>query len=181
MSGPAEPANPTADANVSSAEQILQGGEEIILAMKPSPWFVPMASWPVLLATAAVAVAAYAAREGFGAALPHRVIYLLCVVGALARIVVGAFQWMARLYLLTNLRVLTIRGVTRADIRIYPLAKIQRTHHTAGPVERGLGVGTLAFEVPGEDLIEGAWVCIPRPHEAEEIVNQAIRRSRNDS
>jgi uncharacterized membrane protein YdbT with pleckstrin-like domain len=181
MSPSADSANPTAQAEVSSAEQILQGGEEIILAIKPSPWFVVLVSWPVLLTAAVVAAAAYGAVEGLGAALPRRAIYLLCAAGAMVRIVVASLQWMARLYMLTNLRVVRIRGVLQADIRIHLLQRIQRTHCTASPAERVVGVGTVSFEVPEEQPADSAWVHVSRPREVEEAVNQAIRRSRQGS
>lgn len=181
MSTPADTANPPAGAEVSSAEQILQGGEEIILAVKPSPWFVVLVSWPVLLAAAALAAGAYAASEWFAAALPAGAIYLLCLAAAATRVMVASLQWMSRLYMLTNLRVMRIRGVLQADIRVHLLRKIARTHCSAGLFERVMGVGTLSFEVPGEETAETAWAHVSRPREVEEAVNQAIRRSRSGS
>lgn len=181
MSPHADSAHPAAEAEVSSAEQILQGGEEIILAIKPSPWFVLLVSWPVLLAAGAVAGATWGAGEWLNATLPQAGIYFFCGAAAAVRIVVASLQWMARLYMLTNLRVMRIRGVMQADIRVHLLQKIARTQCSAEPGERILGVGTLSFEVPGEDTAESAWVHIAKPHEVEDAVNQAIRRSRHGS
>lgn len=179
MSPPADSANPAATgADVASARQILQGGEEIILAIKPSPWFVVLASWPVVLTAAVVAGGAYAASEWFTAALPRGLIYLLCLAAAAGRVMVASLQWMSRLYMLTNLRVMRVRGILQADIRVHLLQKIARTRCTAGVGERILGIGTLGFDVPGEETADTVWVHIPRPHEVEETVNQAIRRAR---
>lgn len=181
MTPQADSAHPAAEAEIASAEQILQGGEEIILAIKPSPWFVVLVSWPVLLAAAAVAGATYGAGEWLNAALPRGGIYLLCTAAAAIRLMVGSLQWMARLYMLTNLRVMRIRGVSQADIRVHLLQKIARTRCSASRGERIFGVGTLSFDVPGEDTAETAWVHISKPNEVEEAVNQAIRRSRRGS
>lgn len=173
----ADSAHPAAEAEIASARQILQGGEEIILAIKPSPWFVLLVSWPVLLAAGVVAGATWGTGEWLDASLPRAGIYLLCSAAATVRLIVASLQWMARLYMLTNLRVMRIRGVTQANIRVHLLHKIARTRCTAGAGEQILGVGTLSFEVPGEDTAETAWVHISRPDEVEQAVNQAIHKS----
>lgn len=181
MTPQADSAHPAAEAEIASAEQILQGGEEIILAIKPSPWFVVLVSWRVLLAAGAVAGATYGAGEWLNAALPRGGIYLLCGAMVAIRLMIASLQWMARLYMLTNLRVMRIRGVAQADIRVHLLQKIAEARASADRGERIFGVGTLSFEVPGEDAVETAWVHISRPREVEEAVNQAVRRSRHRS
>lgn len=42
---------------------LLDDGELILLAVKPSGWFLLLSSWPVLVAAAAVAGANWAAHE----------------------------------------------------------------------------------------------------------------------
>lgn len=195
MSPTAEPAAAAHRAAEVAAERILRDGETILLAIKPSPWFVLLVSWPVLLIAGGAAAAVALAAEGFGVALPVRTIGWFCAAAAAGRVVMACFQWAGRLYVLTDLRVIWMRGVARVEVLDHPLRRIELAEVAASPGQRLLGVGTLCFEPPAAPRsaaaadadnslaavagpCEHAWVDIARPAQVAKAVNDAIRRMR---
>jgi hypothetical protein len=92
--------------------------------------------------------------------------------------VVACFQWLGRVYVLTDKRVLRIRGVLRADVFQCPLRRITRTAVTATFGERMLALGSLFFEAGEVDAAQAGWICIARPQEVRRTVEEAIHRAR---
>jgi hypothetical protein len=161
-------------------ERLLEEGEVVILAVKPSGWFVPLVSWPALLVAAIVAAVTYLAEGILGSSLPvqARLVGLLCVAFACLRLVAAALQWAGRLYVLTNLRLIRVRGVFGTDVFQCPLKAVRAAQLTAGVAERSLGVGTLVFTIDASREGSAAWVHISHPAEVQRIVNEAIHRRR---
>ena len=56
-------------------------------------------------------------------------------------------QWASRVYVLTNRRIMRIRGVFSADLFECALVKIIGSKVVAGPHERVLRLGTIRFNV----------------------------------
>jgi hypothetical protein len=146
--------------------------------MKPSAWFVVLVSLPVLGGAAAVGVLVYLTGLGLQGQAPQQAIVWLCCAAGLVRIIVACFQWLGRLYILTNRRAMTLSGVIRIELFQSPLARIRRTRLSATFLERLPGLGNLHF-VTGDDetASPGAWICIAQPKQVQETVEDAIRRS----
>lgn len=161
-----------------AAERQLQDGEAIILAVKPSRWFVLLASWPVVLLALMVAGATWAAGEFYGAKEDPRLVVLVCSGVACTRVTIACFQWHARLYILTDRRVLRIRGILREDVYQCPLKDIRDLRLVVTLPERPLGVGTLLFQRDKPDNNEGDWFHLARPAEVERAVREALSRTR---
>ena len=157
--------------------ELLEGGEVVLLAIKPSGWFVLLASWPVLATAGLIAFGMFLFEEFFYAAGPQRAVLLVCVAAGCLRAIFACFQWVGRLYVLTNQRVMRICGVMRVDIFTCPLKQIGEVVLTATFLERPLRLGTLHFEPVGGGL-EADWLCIARPEEVKGQIEQAIRRTR---
>jgi hypothetical protein len=104
-------------------------------------------------------------------------VYVLCAAAACARIVVACFQWMGRLYVLTNHRMILLRGVTKSEIFSCPLRRVTQTVLSVTFGERVTRTGSLLFDIPGGDPALTTWIHIARPFEVREIANQAIRRA----
>jgi len=160
-------------------QQLLNEGEVVILAVKPSVWFVLLSAWP------AIAVAAIVMALGF-AVLPtiemqitysRRVLTMLCASAVLIQLFISCCQWTGRLYVLTNVRVLRVRGVFRVDVFQCPLQKIRRATLTATRVERLCGVGTIVFDAETESE-EPCWLHVARPSDVNDKVQEALRRAR---
>lgn len=156
---------------------LLDGGEVVHFAVKPSAWFVVIVSlrWLAL----AVAVAVLARRDLF----PHAsqwYLYQLAVVLAGARLAWAILEWVSRLYVLTNRRVMRIRGVFNVELFECPLGKLQNTYATFSVPERLTRVGTITFQTAaGPPGGAASWKIVSRPLEIHEKLREAMRRDRN--
>jgi hypothetical protein len=177
MSQSADSAN-TVDAEALVPAQVLRDDEIVLLAVKPSGWFVLLTSWPVLLFALLIAVATHAADRAFGAGTAVSGLYLLCLAAAMIRIVVASFQWLGRAYVLTDRRLMRIRGVIRVDVFQCPLRQVAQTALTATRGEKALGLASLLFQAEGIDTSQAAWLNLSRPEEIRQAVEEAIRRAR---
>ncbi len=159
---------------------LLNGGEVVHFAIKPSPWFVLIVSlrWLALAAVIAVLsgmdVVPYAYRWYF---------YQLAAVVAGARLAWGILEWVSRLYVLTDRRVMRLRGVFNVELFECGLDRLQNTYASFSVPERITRVGTITFQTaaaggagPGGTA---SWRVISRPLEIHEKLRQAIRRTRN--
>ena len=178
MNQSAGPASIQATPDSLAAEKFIQEGEIIILAVKPSGWFVLLVSWPVLAVAALVAAAAYVAGETFDAKVLRQMAYLACSgVGAL-RVILACCQWVAQLYVLTNRRIVTCRGLLNGVITDLPLNSLARTVLSATTFERALGLGSLFFQDRQERTAPVGWIHLARVADVQEIVDEAIRRAK---
>lgn len=155
---------------------LLDGDEIVILAIKPSLWFVVFASFRWLVATILLILAAgYLAR-----AVPQLdtpMILRGAVALAAARIGVAVLQWVSRLYVLTNRRIMRLTGILNVDLFECPLTKIQNTYLTLAWYERLTGLGTISFATAGTGGIEASWINVNNPLELHERVRSAIHRA----
>lgn len=152
--------------------QLLDGGETVFFAVKPSAWFVLIVSARWLVAALVLGVLSYTV-------IPTRYalyVFQAAVLLGLGRLSWALFEWVARIYLLTNRRVMSIRGVMSAEIYAAPLHTIGHAEVTATPGERLFRVGTVEFE--SETTGRGAWEVVARPVEMHERLQHAIRRAR---
>lgn len=157
---------------------VLQDGEVVLLAIKPSGWFVLLVSWPVL-AMAALAAAITALAEGFFEGPDVRnLIVSVCIVVACLRLALACVQWFGRMYLLTNRRILRVRAVVRTDVVAWQLTKVHDVQLTAARVEQLLGIASLMLVAGDSDEPQAAWPYIPRPLEVHRIVTEALQRAR---
>ncbi|MHC4982163.1 MAG: PH domain-containing protein [Planctomycetota bacterium] len=177
MSPPSESANAT-PAKTLVPGDVLRDDEVMLLAIKPSGWFVVLVSWPVLILAALIAAATQIAGTVFGAGVPWPELCLLCLAAGLLRLVVASFQWLGRVYVLTDKRLMRIRGVLRVDVYQCPLRQVTRTALEATRGERLLGLASLFFEADDLDAREAAWTNLARPEEVRRVVDEAIRRAR---
>ncbi|MBS3734367.1 MAG: hypothetical protein KGY99_05515 [Phycisphaerae bacterium] len=167
-------AAPAAEALVPS--RLLDDGEAVILAIKPSGWFVLLASWPAVVLAGLLAAGVSFAGGSLGVAQPAAV--LACAAAALLRLVVACLQWLARIYVLTDKRVMRIRGVLRVDVVQCALKNIDRTELIAGRGERFFALGTLVFDAENLEPAEAAWTNVARPDEVKRLVDDTIQRRR---
>ena len=186
MSPSAEPASGQAEVATHLVPANLLGdGEIVILALKPSNWFVPVVSLPMVASLGFVAAAMYIFSRYYPRA-PQHVVYFFAAAGALARLAVGCWQWLGRTYVLTSHRVVCIRGLVRPSVAAADLTDIGEIVLAPSVVERPIGVGSLycfasaAGEAP-ERLSAGAaavaWRTIAQPGEVRDILEEAVRRA----
>ena len=82
------------------------------------------------------------------------------------------------MYVLTDRRVIRIKGVLRVQVFETPLKQIQHTNVFFSVRERLFGLGTLTFATAGTAVIEAMWVMVARPLEIHRKVIQTMQRYR---
>jgi len=170
LAGPAESAAPAAE--------YLQDGEVIILAIRPSGWFVLLTAWPVLAAAACVALVGGVLAALLPAMVAKEMVLLICLAVAVVRLLAGCLQWSNRLYVLTNRRALRIRGGLRADVMEVRLKNVAETHLAVSRLERLFAVASLVFEPADPSRPALPWIHIAGGEDVQQIADEAIRRAR---
>ncbi len=158
-------------------ECLLDGDEIVLLAIKPSLWFVVLRSGPWLVGCGiAAALAWYLIHQGLGTDAT-RLGLQMAVAVAVGRLSVAMFQWASRLYVLTNRRVMRIRGVLHVDVFECPLTRIQNTNLSFSLPQRLLWIGTIHIETAGTVAGGAAWEHITQPLVVHTRLRNAISRS----
>jgi hypothetical protein len=162
------------------SKQLVQEGEIIILLLRPSLLYVFLSSLGGLLFIGLVTFAlAYMAK--FMSQLPgigwnDRQAFALGMGLAALRVGWQFLEWLSRVYILTDRRVICRSGVLRVVVFETPLKNIQHTSVFARVRERAFGLGTIGFATAGSDTFEAFWTMIRNPFAVHKIVVDAIRR-----
>jgi len=158
--------------------RLLDEGETVILAIKPSLWFVLFSSARVVgLMVLVMGLTPYFAGKFDGEGIWRSIMYWAGVLAAL-RLAYAFLEWMSRLYVLTDRRVMRIKGVFNVDVFECHLTRIQNTFLTLALHERVFRLGSIQFATAGTGAIEAAWLNINDPLKIHETVRQAIDRAR---
>jgi hypothetical protein len=174
----ADPGSLSVAATSTVARERLEDGEIIILAVRPSGWFIVLMSWPLLAGVAAVAAISLVARTWPGYDVDGRMVTLVCAAVGTLRIAVACFQWQGRLYILTDRRVMRIKGVFREDCYQCPLRNIREVHLSSTLPERIVAVANLLFQRTDAKAVPDAdWLCLANPREVQQAVQEAMRRA----
>ena len=157
---------------------LLDGGEIVILAIKPSLWFIIFTSARWLAAMILIILIS----KWLGSWIPYLsppMIAQGALVLAAARLCLAILQWVSRLYVLTNRRIMRLTGIFNIDLFECPLTKIQNTYLTLAWYERITGLGTISFATAGTVGVEISWANVNNPIELHERVRSAINRAQN--
>ena len=162
------------------AGHVLRDGETVLLVLKPSLWFIVFQS--ITFAAAVILLALSARVLGDRVISLHRVVYLEAAIFVIAgRVMWAVLQWMGRLYVLTDQRVIRLTGVFSVDLHDCPLRKISRTQIVVGAKDRLCRVGSIEIfpKDDAENLALGTWQTIGQPIEVNEQIVAALRRAQN--
>ena len=158
-------------------EGLLDGDEIVLLAVKPSLWFILLRSGSWLIGCVVLAgLTWWLGRHGFGADVA-RLGLQTAVAIALVRVSVAMFQWASRLYVLTNRRVMRIKGVLHVNVFECPLTKIQNTHLSFSLPQRLLWIGSIDMETAGTLGGGATWEHLSQPTLVHTRLRNAIGRS----
>lgn len=160
-------------------QQLLQSGEVIILLIKPSAWYILLESWRFLAGVVlALIIAVLLIGKGYDLwASKTDLIFLSVGIGTI-RLVWQLLEWLSRIYVLTDRRVLRIKGVLRISVFETQLANVQHTVTLFSIRERLFGLGTVGFATAGTAVIEAAWDMVARPLEVHQVVVETLNRYR---
>lgn len=156
--------------------ELLDGGELVILAIKPSLWFVLFDSMKWLAACAVVLLGAALAGGrlewvSYAALAEGTVLVVACRLG------VAVLRWVSRFYVLTNRRILRLHGVLKAHVLDLPLTDVLNTRVTRSWPERWAAVGTLRFACQQAERHDPTWHNIAEPDAVHAQVRRAIERA----
>jgi len=173
--GVAEPMAARAEAMLPA--ELLQPGEVIILLIKPHPIYILLAPIRVFgIIALAATLLVLLSKRGYPVVWSPREIVLVALVLMLIRLVWQAFEWLSRVYVLTDQRIIRIRGVLTVSVFECQLTKLQQTDLILPLSQRLLGLGTLGFATAGTAAHEAFWVMVNKPLEVHQKVVETIRR-----
>ncbi len=155
---------------------ILRDGELVLLILRPSRWFILLTCYRSLAAIIALTVLAAVLDDRFAYA-GHQWA-MVGVIVAMGRLTWSVLQWMSRLYILTDLRIIRLSGVFSVDIYDCALRKVARAMLEATPKERLCRIGSITI-IPHDDQCPlGSWQMVPRPRDVHEQVARTIARAK---
>ena len=159
-------------------EKLIDEGEIVILAIKPSLWFILFYSAKVIVVVVALLAALRHLPIQDWIEVYYRLIYQAAAAVLILQLAMAFLQWLSRLYVLTNRRVIRVRGIFTIDIFETQLSRIQNTFMTLAIHERILGLGSIQFATAGTALIEATWQSVNHPLEVHELIRKAIRQGK---
>jgi uncharacterized membrane protein YdbT with pleckstrin-like domain len=142
---------------------LLADDETVVFAIKPSLWAVAFVSFRTVLIASLLALGTFILGPAIH--LGEYGIYLieLCGLVIFGRIGFALLQWASRTYVLTDRRVIRIRGVLTIDIFQSHLARIQNTFVVLTLPERIFGLGDIQFTTAGTGGVEAVWRHLKNP------------------
>ncbi|MEM8737080.1 MAG: PH domain-containing protein [Planctomycetota bacterium] len=158
--------------------QLLQPGEIIILRLKPHPLYMvlsPLKTLVIMTLVTLLGVRLARNAEAYDLAQNLVVIGGLLVV---ARLFWQFLEWLSRVYVMTDQRVITVAGVFRVRVTDTPLSRITHSQLFFSLRERFFALGTLGFNTAGTALTEAYWVMVAQPLEVHAKVVETLKRYR---
>lgn len=157
---------------------LLQPGEIIILFLKPSPWYILLAPLATLTAITILVLVALQVADWLHIGIDRRDLILLGVALVGIRLFWQFLEWLSRLYVLTDRRVIRVKGVLRVQVFETPLKNVQHTYALFSIRERFFGLGTMAFTTAGTAFIEATWEMVAKPLQVHKQIVQTLNRYR---
>ena len=154
---------------------ILHEDEIVLILTKPSLFFIVFTSlrFVAVTALAGVLAARLSADLSYSAYAVAFATTALCV----GRLIWALLVWTSHIYMLTNQRIVTIKGVINVHMFQAHLRKIQRAELYAPFHLRLFGMGTIGFATAATTTLDSTWVMIARPLETQEQIAAAIHKA----
>ena len=154
-------------------------GERVLFDARPSFAYVFVRSIPEMIPAGVLAVVVWLLRGLFvtsagtldralAATMDVWLGYLLIGAGVYAagRFVWAVLDWFTRRYVLTEVRLISVRGVIRTVRFDVPVRRVQHLAVTRSFLERVFRVGTVSAASAGTDGHEVVWCSVARPEDA---------------
>ena len=157
-------------------DEIVDGGETIVLAIKPSMWRPLFDSMPWLIMAAVLGVTLPAMGKpipGLPASLSVQIVLVLGV----ARLAIAIIRWVPTWYVLTNRRVMCVHGVRAPQVHSRALIDVRNTYLNATAAEKLIGLGTISFVSGEPNHAPLIWMSITRPREIHKKIRRAIENA----
>lgn len=156
--------------------ELLQPGEIIILLLKPSAWFILLAPLRTLTLILVLALIAYVVNSYAGLGVSGQNLAMITLALMLVRLFWQFLEWLSRVYVLTDRRVITVAGVLRVLVFESTLEKVQHTNMHFSLRERLFALGTISFATAGTAVSETCWLMLNTPLEVHQKIVQTLNR-----
>jgi len=153
---------------------LLNGSEIIILAIKPSLWYILLVSARLGAVLLAVTLAAWMAGQLGWLGSQAQFIMGIALAGISMRLAFGLLQWQSRAYILTNIRVLRIHGTLRVEMFQCHLLRLKDVSLTASLAEKLLGLGTIGLFADSSSPLAASWLNVRHPDQVRQQILDAI-------
>lgn len=159
-------------------QDVLSEEEIILMWLKPSLWYILLASIGSLLVIAFLTVLlAYLATLTLPlVAWTEREAFAFGALVAIVRLAWQALDWWNQIYVLTDRRVIAVNGVFRRVCYQAPLGHLQHIAVIQRLRERFFGLGSIAFATAGSDRYDAVWLTIARPFAVYRQINRFVDR-----
>ncbi len=160
---------------------LLGDDEQVLLAVKSSIWTVAFLSFRTIiicgaLITGAIFIAPLIKMDQYGQSVIR-----YSGLAIIARIAFALIQWLSRSYVLTDRRVIRLRGVFTIDVFQCSLTRVQNTFMIFTLPQRILGLGSIAFTTAGTDAIEAIWHHVNSPLKLHNIILKALNAAESST
>ncbi|MGD2110906.1 MAG: PH domain-containing protein [Phycisphaerae bacterium] len=155
---------------------VVDGGEIVLLAIKPSMWrpLSDSAPWLIVCATLAILLSLFEQSiAGLSVALSAQIVLLV----GFARLAVAVVRWVPCWYVLTNRRIIDIHGIRTPRILDCSLLDIRNTAIYTSPIEKLTRLGTIVFVIDHESSVPRTWRSIADPDEVHARIRRAIENA----
>ena len=159
--------------------ELLQPGEIIILLLKPSAWFIVLAPLRTLTLIIIFTIIAYGINSRTNLHYSSQNIVLIGMALLLVRLFWQFLEWLSRVYVLTDRRIITVAGVIRVLVFETTLKNIQHTNTIFSLRERLFGLGTICFATAGTAVSETFWLMLNSPLDVHQKIVQTLSRYRH--
>jgi|CXWL01.1.fsa_nt_gi hypothetical protein len=152
---------------------VIDGGEIVILAIKPSMWrpLFDSAAWMVGSWIIA-ALLTFLGKPITGLSMTTTVQIVL--MGGTVGLGVAILRWIPTWYVLTNRRVIHIHGIRTPRIDSCELLEIRNTFVQVGIEEKVTNLGSITFVMDKATTRPRTWRSIQRPLEVHARIRRAI-------
>ncbi len=151
----------------------LHRDETVLLLAKPSILFVFITSFRFSLAVILLGSLVI----NLVPSVNSRSVSVGAAAVVLGRLFWALLVWTSHIYILTDQRIITIKGVLNVAIFQATLRKIQRTTLYQPLYQRIFGLGTIGFATAAAvSSFDSTWVMIPHPNQTHEQIVAAISR-----
>lgn len=160
--------------------EVFDGGEIVILAVKPAMWRPILESLPWLVTcvvTASALIWFGMSLSGLSSTASAQVILLVAV----ARLSLAVVHWIPTWYVLTNRRVITIRGIRKPKVFACPLIDLQEVYPCVANLEKTLGIGSIQFVTDDPKRKPFFWISVTQHLDVHTEIVRAINNARHDN
>ena len=171
-----------ADAAVSTpvgalmAGHVLRDGELVLLILRPSRWFILLSSLKFMAIVTIFTIFGVLFEDALH--IPRRRAVEAGVWLGIGRVMWAVLQWMGRLYVLTDLRIIRLSGVFTVSVLDCALRKVARTMLESNLMEKIVRIGSIVVIPQDEEAPIFQWHMVARPRLVHKQILSAIHRAK---